>query len=236
MLRAEGLTKRYGEVIALDHLDLDISPGVCLALFGPNGAGKSTLLSLLAGLSRPSSGTIQFQNRSEECSHRRRIGFLGHTLMLYGKLTAEENLRFFASMYEMENIDECVRNALVRVGLENRAQDLVYSFSRGMRQRLAIARATLHEPELLLLDEPYTGLDPVAAEHATGLFRELHTAGRTLVVITHDLAQGLALADRVLVLNHGRAVLKADEPVRDPEAFRLRYFQVVSGQPGGGQG
>ena len=150
--------------------------------------------------------------------------------MLYRKLSAAENLRFFASLYSLDHPEERVQSALQAAKLEHRAETLVGTFSRGMRQRLAIARATLHNPDLLLLDEPYTGLDPVAVEHTTQLFRGLHEVGRTLVIVTHDLSQGLALADRVLVLRHGRSALERNEPVADRDGFREAYFDAVSGR------
>lgn len=230
MLRAEGLIKEYGSLRALDGLDIHIPSGSCLALFGPNGAGKSTLLKLLAGLSEPSRGAIAFEDRGDDRAHRRRIGYLGHDIMLYRKLSAAENLRFFASLYSLDHPEERVQSALQAAKLEHRAETLVGTFSRGMRQRLAIARATLHNPDLLLLDEPYTGLDPVAVEHTTQLFRGLHEVGRTLVIVTHDLSQGLALADRVLVLRHGRSALERNEPVADRDGFREAYFDAVSGR------
>lgn len=228
-VRVKDVTKYYGGAIALDHLQFSIPKGITLAVFGPNGAGKSTLLRILSGLVRPSSGSLHFEDAKDELHHRARIGYLGHELMLYGKLSAEENLRFFAGLYGLDDIENRARRALEAVELGRRAGDLVRSFSRGMRQRLAIARATLHDPELILLDEPYTGLDPVAAQRATEHFRTLQKAGRTLVVVTHDLAQGLELADRTLVLNHGRIVLVRDERVSDMEAFRRAYFDTVSG-------
>ena len=228
-VRASGLTKYYGGALALDALDLDIPQGASLAVFGPNGAGKSTLLRILSGLVRPSRGELHFKDAHDEIQHRSRIGYLGHELMLYGKLSAAENLHFFANLYGLSDIEGRVERALEAVELGRRAGDLVRSFSRGMRQRLAIARAVLHEPDLLLLDEPYTGLDPVAAQSATDLFRGLQEAGRTLVVVTHDLAQGLELASRTLVLRHGRTVLTREERVTDVEEFRREYFRAVSG-------
>lgn len=229
LLHTERLTKRYGGLTALDQLTLEIPAGSCFALFGPNGAGKSTFLKLLAGLTRPTSGHIQFQDTIDPFEYRSRIGYLGHETMLYAKLTAEENLRFFASLYGIDSMESRIRAALVAVGLEGRAKDYVGSFSRGMRQRLAIARATLHEPDLLLLDEPFTGLDPLASERASALFQTLHRAGRTLIVVTHDFVQGLALADRIAVFHHGRLVHQRNERVTDAERFRKDYFSAVGG-------
>jgi heme exporter protein A len=176
MIDVRNLTKSFGSKYALRGVNLRVMPGESLVLFGPNGAGKSTLVRILSSLSRPSSGTVHIGGL-ELAKHadgiRRYLGVVSHAPLLYDSLTAEENLRFFAGLYGMKGSEPRIRALLERVGLYSRRSDLVRTFSRGMVQRLAIARALLHDPEVLLLDEPDTGLDPQAAEMLHGLLSEL---------------------------------------------------------------
>ena len=198
-----GLTRRYGERVALQDVTLSLPAGATLVVFGPNGAGKSTLLRVLATLLRPHAGTVRVLGRAlpdEGWAVRGRIGLLGHAPLLYRDLSGRENLAFHARLHGVAL--ERAWELLDRVGLSARADDKVHTYSRGMVQRLAVCRAVLHEPELLLLDEPLAGLDPGAAAAVAPLL-----AGGTRVVISHDVEHGLAEADLVLGLKAGRAAL-----------------------------
>ena len=167
MIEVRGLVKSFGSKVALEGVDLDVAEGEFLTLVGPNGAGKTTLIRILATLTRPTEGSVRvagYDLAGQGTGIRRRIGLASHQTLLYGDLSAEENLRFYGRMYEVPDLEERITALLQRVGLEHRRHDLVRTFSRGMQQRLSIARALLHDPAILLLDEPYTGLDQQAAE------------------------------------------------------------------------
>jgi len=215
-LRISGLERRFGERWALRGVSLELPAGATLAVFGANGAGKSTLLRILATLLRPHAGTVEVLGRAlprEGWAVRGRLGFLGHDPLLYRELTVRENLRFHARLHGIG--DARIGEALERVGLGRRADDPVQTLSRGMTQRAAIARATLHEPDLLLLDEPFANLDPAGAEQIAPLLR-----GPARVLISHDLEAGLAEADHVLALRDGRVALLA--PAAGVDAARVR--------------
>lgn len=212
-LLADGLEKWYGPLPAVHGVSFGLAAGEFLVLFGPNGAGKSTLLRMLAGTVRPTRGAVRVGGESARGAGRgwrRRVGVLSHQSFLYLGLSAEENLRFYARLYELPDGTERAGRALAGVGLWERRSDPVRTFSRGMQQRLALARALLHEPEVVLLDEPYTGLDPHAAAILGGVLERLRAERRTVVLVTHNLSQGLELADRVAVQVRGRWV--SDEP------------------------
>jgi heme exporter protein A len=231
VIEIRGLTKTFGPRTALDGIDLAINEGELVALVGPNGAGKTTLLRILATLSRPSSGTVRidgFDLLSQGEDARRRIGFLSHRTLLYGDLTAEQNLRFYARMYDMDADSYRVTNLLRRVGLDTRRSDLVQTFSRGMKQRLAVARAVLHRPALLLLDEPYTGLDPQAVETLRDLLAELAGEGCTILLTTHRLNRALSTGGRVLVLHRGRLVYDQLRHAMAPETFLGTYRDITA--------
>ena len=207
-LELEGLSRRFGEREALDDVSLTLDPGRTLVVFGANGAGKSTLLRVLATLLRPSSGTATVFGHDvvkDGWAVRGRIGFLGHQALCYEDLTARENLTYHARLHGLTHPQERIDELLAATGLAGRADDRAATFSRGMLQRLAVCRAVLHDPELLLLDEPRSGLDPAAAEVVEPLIgRE---SGRTRVVASHDPAGGLQEADLALGLRDGRAEL-----------------------------
>ncbi|MGD2143228.1 MAG: heme ABC exporter ATP-binding protein CcmA [Anaerolineae bacterium] len=209
MIEAVGLAKSFGPRTALERIDLSIPAGQFAVLVGPNGAGKTTLLRILATLTRPTRGTVcvgGLDPRQYGEQVRRRLGFLSHRTLLYDDLTAEQNLRFYGRMYDLPKNSSRARDLLERVGLGLRSGDLVRTFSRGMRQRLAVARAVLHEPEVLLLDEPYAGLDTQAVETLTDLLVGLAGEGRAILLTTHRLNRGLSAGHRVLVLHSGRLV------------------------------
>ena len=204
------LTKTYGRFRALHRVDMEVAPGSFLALFGPNGAGKSTLLGIIAGLVRPSRGQVLLDgdeitgDRDESLGER--IGALSYQTYLYDELTVRENLRFYGKLYGIKNSEERIEELLRTVGMDARAGSPVRTLSRGMRQRVALARALLHDPDVLLLDEPYSGLD----QDALVMLKTILTArNKTILLVTHDLARGLESADRVAILNRGRLVFEA---------------------------
>lgn len=214
------VSRYYGRRRALSHVSLVCRRHEVLGLLGPNGAGKSTLLSILATLITPSAGEVRYgvhQARQAGAALRARLGLLAHDLHLYPELTARENLDFFARLYGLPDVPGRVGRALEQAGLEDRGDDLVTSFSRGMRQRLALERALLHEPRLLLLDEPFTGLDDTSAAALVARLRQLRADGRIIVVATHDLDVAEGLLDRAAVLRDGRllAIDEAQGPLRE---------------------
>jgi heme exporter protein A len=221
-IELDGLTRRYGERVALDGVTLSVPAGATLVVFGPNGAGKSTLLRVLATLLRPHAGSARVLGRAlpgEGWAVRGRVGLLAHEPLLYGDLTARENLRFHARLHGVAR--GRAEALLEQVGLAARADEKVHTFSRGMVQRLAVCRAVLHEPELLLLDEPRAHLDPAAA----ALVEPLIGAGdgRTRVVTSHDPSGGLAEADLALGLRAGRAELLRRAADVDPAEIGRLY-------------
>jgi heme ABC exporter ATP-binding subunit CcmA len=232
MIAARGVWKFFGDFAALRDVSLEIAPGATLALLGRNGAGKTTLLRMLAALSSPSRGSITIGGASlREPAQRRRIGVIGHGISIYDDLTAAENLRFFASLYDIAAPDERVNRWLETTGLLRVRNTLARQFSRGMRQRLAIARAFFHEPDILLLDEPFTALDDRAAALLAGLIRQAHEEKRTLVISTHQLREALQLATDVAVLDRGRLTFagpNTEELRAAPEEFYRRYTEQAA--------
>jgi heme exporter protein A len=221
-LRLEGITRHYGERAALSDVSLALPAGRTLVVFGPNGAGKTTLLRIVATLLRPHLGKASVLGRDlrkEAWAVRARIGLLAHEPLLYRELTARENLRFHARLHGVGF--ERVERALADVGMERRADEPVRTLSRGMVQRVAIARTVLHEPELLLLDEPYANLDPAAVEMVAPLVGA--GGGRTRVICSHDPSGGLAEADLVLGLRGGRPTLLARAADLEPSQITELY-------------
>ncbi len=208
----QNLSKHFGRLWALRQVSLAIAPGEFVALLGQNGAGKTTLLRILALLLRPSSGKILFDGvpaRDGADQTKRCIGLVGHHSFLYDELTAAENLRLYARLYRLHPIEARVRFWLERMGLEARADELVRNLSRGMRQRTAIARALLHDPGLLLLDEPFTGLDAQSSQGLMAMLQDFRTQHRTVVISTHHLEEVLPLATQVVVLEQGETIYNA---------------------------
>lgn len=221
------LGRHFGRRKALANITFTCAVGDIVGLLGPNGAGKSTLLSILATLLTPSTGRVEYGHaRASEAGAalRARLGLLGHDLYLYPELTARENLAFFARLYGLDGPDARVADALEQAGLTSRADDQVMGFSRGMRQRVALERALLHEPRLLLLDEPFTGLDQTSAVALVTRLRGLQARGAIVVVATHDLDVVEGLLSRVLYLRQGRLVGAES----DSRRLRTRYQEIIS--------
>jgi len=225
MITVKKLVKRFGLKPVLRGLDFHVEAGEFVALLGPNGAGKTTFLRILASLSRPSMGDVRiagYHLPAQAAALRRRLGVVSHLPLLYGDLTAEENLVFYARMYGLPDINHRVAEVLELVGLAARRRDLVRTFSRGMQQRLAIGRAVLHDPEVMLFDEPHTGLDQDACQMLDTVLREVAARGRTVVMTSHDLARAADLASRFDVLSRGviaASVKAADIQTNDLLAF-----------------
>ncbi|HWO90216.1 MAG TPA: ABC transporter ATP-binding protein [Gemmatimonadales bacterium] len=230
-LEVSDLARGFGPVRALRGVSFALERGEALAVFGPNGAGKSTLLRLLAGLLRPERGSIRLFghpfNRSD-AAQRVRIGLISHASLLYDGLTGRENLEFTARCYRLSSPREAAQRALESMGLVDAADRAAGTYSRGMTQRLAIARALLHDPEIVLLDEPFTGLDTRAAGVLRSLLERLRADRRTLVLVTHNLEEGLELATQVALQVSGRFVM-LDRRGDDPSLWRARYAEAVAG-------
>jgi heme exporter protein A len=206
MIEVKKLVKRFGMKTVLRGLDFQVQPGEFVALLGPNGAGKTTFLRILASLSRPSMGQVEiagFALPKEAAAVRARLGVVSHMPLLYNDLTAEENLKFYARMYGIAQYEARITEVLEMVGLVQRRHDLVRTFSRGMQQRLAIGRAVLHDPDVMLFDEPYTGLDQDASSMLDGVLQTVAGQGRTVVMTSHDLARAEDLATRFDILSRG---------------------------------
>jgi heme exporter protein A len=218
MLRAEGLKHRFGAISALDDVSFTVQPGQTLAVFGPNGAGKTTLLKVLAGLIQPQHGRAQVDGG------RRAIGWIGHQPQLYGQLTVGENLRFWASLYDVP----VPRDLVPRLGLEAHVDRPVRALSRGLVQRVAIARALVHDPTVLLLDEPFTGLDRVAAEALSRLLAQHAAAGRASVLVTHNVEEGTGLATDIAFMRAGRFVHLAPRAGRGAEQVSEDYRNAIA--------
>ena len=225
MLWARDLSHAFGAIRALDGISFTLDRGQTLVIFGPNGAGKTTLLRVLAGLVRPAHGAAGVEGG------RRSIGWIGHQSQLYGYLTVAENLRFWGTLYDVPAADLGRRQTelLARLGLEARAGQQVRTLSRGETQRAAIARALIHDPPVLLLDEPFTGLDRLAAEELGRLLGELAARGRATVLVTHDVEEGTELASEVAFMRAGRFLAYGPRAARDAATLTAAYREVVGG-------
>jgi len=230
MIHVHKLTKSFGHHMALRGVDLEVAEGEFLTLFGPNGAGKTTLMRVIASLARPTSGRVEIQGQDlgkAATSLRRHIGLISHNPLLYADLTPDENLRFFARMYDVKAAAARIEAVLKQVGLSARRRDPVRTFSRGMVQRLAIARAILHDPAIMLLDEPYTGLDLQAADMLRAVLQDLAASRRTVILTTHNLEQGLEMCDRAAILNRGRVVWQGAREGLDLATMKDIYRDVT---------
>ncbi|MXY32132.1 MAG: heme ABC exporter ATP-binding protein CcmA [Gammaproteobacteria bacterium] len=233
VLEAASLVRDYGPVRAVNHVSFRLGAGEFLSVFGPNGAGKTSLLRLLAGGLRPTSGEVRVSGTPltvGDRAARARIGILSHLSFLYGRLTAQENLRFYGRLHGLGDLDSRVPDRLADVGLERYADSPVDTLSRGTVQRLAVARALLHDPEIVLLDEPYTGLDAYAGAMLQELLSALKDGGRTVVMVTHNLGRGLELADRVAIQVRGSFVFEAERTDLDAAGLERSYRRAVEGR------
>jgi heme ABC exporter ATP-binding subunit CcmA len=226
----EGVWKFFGDYPALRDISFTVDGGACLALLGRNGAGKTTLLRILAGLSKAARGNITILGKDARAeSTRQRIGVLGHGIGVYEELSAFENLRLFARLYGISDPNKVAREWLERTGLDRVRDGLVREFSRGMRQRLAVARAFLHNPSLLLMDEPFTALDDRAIKVLQDLLKNAREEGRTVIISTHQLREALELATDVALINRGKLAFRGErtrEMVEDPGWVYRHYGEA----------
>lgn len=232
ILVTEGVHHAFGPRRVLHNIDLAVAPGERVFLFGPNGAGKTTLLRVLATLLRPDRGIIRIagmDSRRATTKVRGWVGFAPHQPSLYADLTALENLSFFARLYGLEHAEERIAEMLIQVGLHPRRNDRVRTYSRGMQQRLALARASLHHPALLLFDEPDTGLDTPGLEILEAMMAAPAATGQAVIFSTHDVRLGLALANRVCVLSNGHIRLDESVAAYTEAGFLARYTALMEG-------
>ncbi len=229
-IRVRGLWKYFDHFPAIRGLDLELESGRFLTVFGPNGAGKTTLIRVLSTQIGPTQGEVEVGGCAlpgQADRLRRRVGVISHNTYLYPNLTANENLTFFGRMYRVPDLDDRITALLEEVGLSGRRDDLVRTYSRGMQQRLSIARALLHDPDIMFLDEPYTGLDQHASRMLRDVLKTLHTGERTLVLTTHNLEQGLEMCDEVAIQVRGRLVFRENVATLDKAGFEQTYFDHV---------
>jgi heme exporter protein A len=229
VIEVRGLAKYFGRVTALRDLNLVAEAGEFIALFGRNGAGKTTLLKILAGLSRPSSGTFTIRPAGTVVPRfaRGAIGYLSHNTALYADLTALENMRFYARLMEVADDEDALVRRIAEVGLAGREREPVRNYSRGMQQRLAIARAFLHNPGILLLDEPFTGLDPAGSDFLKTYLLKVRSQGKACIMTIHDIQAGYEMADRLIVIDRGIAALDIPKASLTLAAFQEQYRRIT---------
>ncbi len=231
MIQIRKLVKTFGQRVVLRGLDLTIAEGDFVTLMGANGAGKTTLLHLVANLSKPTAGEIfinGYRLADAASQLRRFIGLVSHKTLLYDDLTGDQNLRFYARLYDLPDASERIETVLQQVGLWGRQHDPVRTYSRGMQQRLAIARSILHNPPVLLLDEPDTGLDQHASDMLAGLLGAVGISQRTILMTTHNLERGLSLGNRVVILANGKIAYDVKRAEVSLDEVRAQYFRYVN--------
>ncbi len=229
-LACAGLTKRYGRVAALRGVNLSAAPGECIAIFGRNGAGKSTFLQIAGSLVRSYEGKVAIFGediRRASLETRRAVGFVLHDICLYSDLTVLDNLRFFARLYGVASPEQRALELLDRVELAHRRGSTIRELSRGMKQRAAIARALVHDPRLLLLDEPFTGLDEISSQSLATMLREFANAGGTVLMSTHDVERAYPVATRAVILERGTLTYDRPTSETDLDEFRRAYWSVL---------
>jgi heme exporter protein A len=239
MIEIQGLTKSFGHTYALRGVDLRVAEGEFLTIVGPNGAGKTTFLRILATLLKPTRGFVRINGLDlapADVEVRRQIGFVSHQPLLYGNLTVAENLRFYGRIYDVAELEQRVETLLSLVGLDGRAHSLARTLSRGMQQRLSVARSIIHEPSIMLLDEPYTGLDQQAARMLRGLLQTVSNKSHTVVMTTHNLEHALEPADRLVILSRGHIVFQAEASTLSLAGLREAYWQHTEGERSLGPG
>ncbi len=229
LLEAAALTRTFGARRAVDGVSLALAAGEALALFGPNGAGKTTLLRLLAGLLKPGAGSAHVAGQPlPSVPARARVGLISHRTMLYDALSARENVRFAARLHALPDAAGATQSALEALRVADRADVPVRALSRGLQQRVAIARAVVHSPDVILADEPYTGLDEQGSAALTALLRERRVAGAALVVVTHHLQEGLAVASHAAIMRQGRFVRQEATDGLDASVYAATYRELVA--------
>lgn len=225
-IEVEALSKSFGNNRALDDICLKVGRGEHVTVFGPNGAGKTTLVKILSTLSKPSTGTVRMDGediRNNPVKIRRRIGLVSHETFLYNDLTVYENLRFYGKMYDVPDLEKNIHEVVSRIKLESRLHDRVGTLSHGMQQRVSIARAVIHNPAVLFLDEPEVGLDPQAIIMLRDVLESVNTPERTIIMTTHNLRQGVEMGERVVILNKGKVVYQASRGDFDVTNFPEIY-------------
>jgi heme ABC exporter ATP-binding subunit CcmA len=230
MISIKNLHKSFGRKRILRDMNLHVKKGEFIALFGPNGAGKTTLIKILATLARPSSGTIEINGydlHEDSIEIRRSIGVLSHNPLLYDDLTMKENLIFYSRMYGLKKKEKEILGLIKSVGLLHRANDKIGEFSRGMKQRAAVARVVLHDPPVFLLDEPYTGLDFKAWDMLNGMLKEYHEKGKTILLITHNVDLGYENANRLAILADGKVAFDCKKTDLDLVSFKNKYRELL---------
>jgi len=230
VVEAESLIRAFGDRRAVDGVSLRVLPGETLALFGPNGAGKTTLLRLLGGLLKPGGGSARVGGETVPggASVRRQVGLISHRTLLYDALTARENVEFFARLYHVASPREAAARALERMKIADRADTPVRALSRGMKQRVSVARATVHDPTVILADEPFTGLDASGARALSALLDELRQSGAAVVLVTHNIEEGLSLATHAAIMHRGRLVRTDPRNVLEPADYASSYRELVT--------
>ncbi len=233
IILVQKLAKRFGYKMILKGMEFSAEPGEFVGLLGPNGAGKTTFLRILASLSRPTMGLVRvagYQLPQQAAGVRANLGVLSHQPLLYGDLTGEENLQFFGRMYAVDDLETRIGEVLELVDLSKRGHDLVRTYSRGMAQRLAIARAVIHDPDILLLDEPYTGLDQDASAMLDTVLKQIASQGRTVVMTSHDLVRTADLCSRFDVLSRGKIIASASRE-EIPQDGLLKFYRTAISTP-----
>ena len=230
VVQAEGLVRTFGGRVVVDRVSFTLNGGDCLALFGPNGAGKTTLLRLIAGLLAPGQGSVHVNGVSlkQGAEARAQVGLVSHASMLYGALTVRENVELTARLYGLADPSAAAHDALALMRVEDRADAPARTLSRGLQQRVSIARAMVHSPRLLLCDEPYTGLDDAGTAALTDVLTERREAGAALLLVTHNLAEGLALATQAAIMRRGRFVRHEARELLDPDAYQSQYRELAA--------
>lgn len=231
MIETKALVKTIGDKMILRGINLSIKKGETVAILGPNGAGKSTVLKILGGLIKLTSGEVKINGldlKKDSYDSKRKIGFLAHNSFLYDHLTPLENLKFFGKLYGVVNIEERAKKLIDEVGLSVFTHDPVQSFSRGMIQRIAIARAIIHEPEILLFDEPHTGLDQQAIKILNDVIIRMKQEGSTILMVTHDFGQAIETCDRFIIIKNGKVVGDLENIDKNLDAITQKYMEQVA--------
>ncbi len=229
VVRAERLTRTFGQRRAVNDVSLDLCAGDCLALFGPNGAGKTTLLRMFGGLLKPTGGTASIDGVALPGGPevRAKVGLVSHHTMLYDALTPRENVEFSARLYGVRDVRAAAESALRQMGAASYADQPVKLLSRGMQQRVSIARALVHRPSVILADEPFTGLDASGAAALSAMFREVRESGATLVIVTHNLDEALSLCTHAAIMREGRFVRLDTAPIPELSVYTALYKELA---------